>query len=221
MTDFKYIFSQFPTVSAESIKQYLFKVIGFFKSYKIQIHSINTIYKFDDQLENKIMIIDQIRLKYVFTKQDTIELIEKLYSTITTTKKDYVTIQEELYKEIFHQIELYMDNKPNIIDSIIRKRVNFEKEETIDFHELAELLIHLEENETIELVDKLYSNISIKKKENISIKEIVYNNVYHQLERMIPEEYKAKDIFNRLRVDTTKNENICISEDIAINPFTT
>lgn len=221
MTDFKYIFSQFPTVSAESIKQYLFKVIGFFKSYKIQIHSINTIYKFDDQLENKIMIIDQIRLKYVFTKQDTIELIEKLYSTITTTKKDYVTIQEELYKEIFHQIDLYMDNKPNIIDSIIRKRVNFEKEETIDFHELAELLIHLEENETIELVDKLYSNISIKKKENISIKEIVYNNVYHQLERMIPEEYKAKDIFNRLRVDTTKNENICISEDIAINPFTT
>lgn len=220
MTDFKYIFSQFPTVSAESIKQYLFKVIGFFKSYKIQIHSINTIYKFDDQLENKIMIIDQIRLKYVFTKQDTIELIEKLYSKINTTKKDYINIKEELYAEIFHQIDKYFSEKPNILDSIIRKRVNIEKEDTIDFHELAQFIINMSDNDMIDLIDRLYTNVSMKKSEKISVKELVYRNVYRQLERMISEDYKISDNFGRNRVNITKSENICISEDITINPFT-
>ena len=220
MTDFNYIFSQFPTVSAESIKQYLFKVIGFFKSYKIQIHSINTIYKFDDQLDNKIMIIDQIRLKYVFTKQDTIELIEKLYNLITTTKKDYVNIHEEIYKEIFHQIELYMDSKPSILDSIIRKRVNFEKEEIMDFHELMQLLIHLDENDTIEIVDKSYMNIISRPRENVSIKDIVYTIAYKQLQRMISADYIIEDKIARTTVDIVNSENISIDEDITINSFT-
>ena len=52
--EFQYIVQNIPTVSLDYIRTYMFKVLNFFKSYKVDILNTNTIYKFDDKLENKI-----------------------------------------------------------------------------------------------------------------------------------------------------------------------
>lgn len=45
-------------ISGELIKEYLFKVINFFKSYTVQLMSMNTIYTMNSKLHNKVIIID-------------------------------------------------------------------------------------------------------------------------------------------------------------------
>ena len=37
--EFKYIYNIYPTVSGDVIKDYVYRVIDFFKSYKIQIYN--------------------------------------------------------------------------------------------------------------------------------------------------------------------------------------
>jgi hypothetical protein len=56
--EYKFLFSMLPTISAESVKHYIYKVINFFKSYKVDIMNINIIYQFD-KFGNKITMIDE------------------------------------------------------------------------------------------------------------------------------------------------------------------
>lgn len=58
--DFNFSFSSMSNISSELIKQYLYKVINFFKSYTVEMLSINTIYTIDDKYLNKIPVIDDI-----------------------------------------------------------------------------------------------------------------------------------------------------------------
>lgn len=54
-----YLYSYFPAVSANYIQQYISKIINFFKSWKVHLLGINTVYKFDDPLENTIRILEK------------------------------------------------------------------------------------------------------------------------------------------------------------------
>ena len=55
---YSYLYSYFPAVSANYIQQYISKIINFFKSWKTHLLGINTIYKFDDPLENAVKILE-------------------------------------------------------------------------------------------------------------------------------------------------------------------
>lgn len=57
---YKFIYSNMPGDTAEYIQRYVLKVINFFKSYKIDLLNMNTIYTLDDRLENLIRPIDKI-----------------------------------------------------------------------------------------------------------------------------------------------------------------
>ncbi len=61
-----YLYSYFPAVSANYIQQYISKIINFFKSWKVQLLGINTIYKLNDPLDNAVKILedDQYRIRY-------------------------------------------------------------------------------------------------------------------------------------------------------------
>lgn len=109
---FKFIFSFLPSASSEAVKRYIYKVVNFFKSYKVDILSINTIYKFDDKLENKINIIDDIFIKYFYTKHETIDAISKLRNNVNLTKKDMQKIIEKIYFETTFWMDLF--NSDNI-----------------------------------------------------------------------------------------------------------
>ena len=53
-----YLYSYFPAVSASYIQQYIVKIINFFKSWKVHLLGINTVYKFDDPFENTIRALE-------------------------------------------------------------------------------------------------------------------------------------------------------------------
>lgn len=57
---YKFIYSNVPGETAECIQRYVMKVINFFKSYKIDLLGMNTIYTLDDCLENLVRPIDKI-----------------------------------------------------------------------------------------------------------------------------------------------------------------
>ena len=53
-----YLYSYFPAVSASYIQQYIIKIINFFKSWKVHLLGINTVYKFNDPFENTIRALE-------------------------------------------------------------------------------------------------------------------------------------------------------------------
>lgn len=116
--DFKFIFSNLPSVSSESVKRYIYKVVNFFKSYKVEIYNINTLYKLDDKLENKIKMIDDILMTRVFNKHDTIDVILKMFNTSQLTKKEKIELSENLYFQITYWIDKILYNKIDLDEKI-------------------------------------------------------------------------------------------------------
>lgn len=57
---FTYSYNGIATVSGDYMASYIIKLIDFFKSYKVDFHDINAVYKFDDKFNNTCVIIDQI-----------------------------------------------------------------------------------------------------------------------------------------------------------------
>lgn len=53
-----FLYSYFPAVSASYIQQYITKIINWFKSWKVHLLGINTVYKLGDPLENTIKILE-------------------------------------------------------------------------------------------------------------------------------------------------------------------
>lgn len=195
-TNFKYIFSQFPTVSAESIKEYLYKVINFFKSYKMQIYNINTIYKFDDKLENRIEIIDKIILGYEYTKQDIIEIIEKTYSNINLTKEDKITMSDNLYKEIYHEITKYFDQSINLIDKFKKYNINLSKSDNSYLNDNKKLSVKLFKNMTVEIFEKMQRIVSLSKKEKLNIRDNIYIYGYATIEKYFDSNINISESIN-------------------------
>lgn len=114
-SEFNFIFSNIPQLSSELIKGYIYKVINFFKSYKVDFTSINIIYKFDDKIDNKVQIIDNAyvgivsflktnvynnkdllkSLKLKYNIKDKYELNEKIIKIlIKSSTKDLVDIKD-------------------------------------------------------------------------------------------------------------------------------
>ena len=67
-----YLYSYFPAVSAAYIQQYIVKIIDFFKSWKVHLLGINTVYRFDDALENTVKILYDMKMKNTIKTLDTV-----------------------------------------------------------------------------------------------------------------------------------------------------
>lgn len=64
-----YLYSYFPAVSATYIQQYISKIINFFKSWKVHLIGINTIYRFNDKYDNMIKILEDQEYKIKIDNQ--------------------------------------------------------------------------------------------------------------------------------------------------------
>lgn len=64
--DFEFSFSSMSNISAELIKGYLYKVIAFYKSYTVELLGLNTLYVINDQVENRMNFIDDLKLKSIY-----------------------------------------------------------------------------------------------------------------------------------------------------------
>lgn len=105
--EFKYIFQHIPTVSMDYIRQYIFKVLNFFKSYTVDLIHTNILYKFDDKLNNKIYIIDRIMMHYIFTKRDNVNMADCAKLLVHLNPKEYYPICEKIYLDITYWVKLF------------------------------------------------------------------------------------------------------------------
>ena len=137
--EFKYVFNSIPTVSLDYIRKYIWNILNFFKSYKVDVIHANIIYKFDDRLHNKVRILDKLLFYYIFTKPDkvnmsdcakflnniqygdNIDIVERLYLYVTYWKEkhfyDYVWVTDkDAWRSI--QINYHWHDHIRVFDAI-------------------------------------------------------------------------------------------------------
>ncbi len=198
--------------------------------------SINTIYKFDDKLENKIKMIDSILFKYIYTKQSTIEALSKLKTTSNLTKEERMKIIDELYIEITFWVDLFFDTNMNIKDSVKDKLVslfktdcaeiidsvhsmmtNLSKIEFIECFCNQETISKLNKEEKMELIENIFFEVTFWMNKffelDIPFKEEVIKNVSLMMKESKYELYSSTFLTNRMRY----NEKINIDDHIFIN----
>lgn len=104
---FRHIFHGIPTVSMDYLRQYLFKVLNFFKSYKVDFTHVNIVYKFDDRLDNRINIIDRILFNYIFNKTDIVDIDDYMKLLIHLSPKERMEVLDVIHIFVTHWAKLY------------------------------------------------------------------------------------------------------------------
>lgn len=98
--EFKYVFSKFPAVSGDYIRSYMLKVVNFFKSYKVHLLDISTVYKAFDKRENSIKIYDDWINNTTKEPSDYSQIIEEITADINLNKSDKIKLLEKVYFDI-------------------------------------------------------------------------------------------------------------------------
>ena len=120
-----YIFSGLPAASIESVKTYVMDMINFFKSFKVTILDLNTIYICDDKFHNTALIIDDWIIKCFFTcKEEVFPMNDRIGNQLNDmTIKEDSGIVDHWYKA-YRYYKNAISNAGISKDSIRNKRVN-------------------------------------------------------------------------------------------------
>lgn len=173
--EFKYVFSKFPAVSGDYIRSYMLKVVNFFKSYKVHLLDISTVYKAFDKRENSIKIYDDWITNVSKEPEDYSQIIEEITSDINLTKSDKVKILEKMYFDIecweFKNFDDYIIIKEKI-QSIVSKLILSEYINIIDYyddHPFAGIEYTYDKTDRSDLIESVDSEIDINLKEKYKI----------------------------------------------------
>ena len=142
---FKYIFNGIPTVGLDYVRNYIFKILNFFKSYKVDVIHTNMIYKFDDQLENRVWVWDQIFFHYIFTKTDKIPVSDCFKLLDSFNWKEDFALMEKMYMDITYW----------------KERRFYDKSPVDDKDHWREILVHINYSDLINPTDKIGSHNSV------------------------------------------------------------
>lgn len=156
--EFKYLWYRIPTVSAESIKMYLYEVINFFKSYKTTILNINTIYKFDDKLDNAIGIIDKIRINYELHKRDMLDIIDNILCNVYYNKSDKLDFKEQLYINARNNKPYTHNEFIDIVDKIASMYVSLHKKSNISISDVVNMVVNMNKRTYLDIKEVLFIN---------------------------------------------------------------
>lgn len=94
---FRYIFQGIPTASLDYIKQYMFLILNFFKSYKVDLIGSNDVFYFDDKLENKLTIIDRLIMRFRLYRKDILGMEDYIKSRLRNNINDGINIEDDIY----------------------------------------------------------------------------------------------------------------------------
>ena len=173
--EFKYVFSKFPAVSGDYIRSYMLKVVNFFKSYKVHLLDISTVYKAFDKRENSIKIYDDWITNVSKEPEDYSQIIEEITSDINLTKSDKVKILEKMYFDIerweFKNFDDYIIIKEKI-QSIVSKLILSEHINIIDYyddHPFAGIEYTYDKTDRSDLIESIDSEIAISLREKYKI----------------------------------------------------
>lgn len=134
--DYRHLFSKFPGVGADFIKIYVEKVINFFKSYKIELESLNTVYLFDNKYEQFIKPIDDAIITVKNTIDDFVDIpdvLEELFVSLGLSEKLTTLEKIYIYRYWFKKIHAYDELKAiDKISMIVYLRLEETMGEDID-----------------------------------------------------------------------------------------
>lgn len=98
-SEFRYIFQGIPTASLDYIKQYMFKVLDFFKSYKVDFVDSHDVFYFNDKLDNKLYILDSLLMKCNMRRKDILGIEDYIKSRLRNIFCDGLKIEDDVYIE--------------------------------------------------------------------------------------------------------------------------
>lgn len=192
LINFDNVFSGLPSISMDFIKKYVQEVIDFFKSFKIFTHDMSLTYLFGDKYQNTIRIIDWMLLKFIFDKSEVINIedwIAKSYGSFT--KEDKINLIDKVWFDIDTWLNKYYGDTVKIRDIIASHMAQFDThdqgfEEEI-FDKIYQMIISLYLSSHYDVNDKIIEKIFTMDKEEFfseDIQDVLYSMIvsmeYHQ-----------------------------------------
>ena len=107
-----YLYSYFPAVSASYIQQYIIRIINFFKSWKVHLLGINTVYKFDDALENTVRALECHKYR---GRMSDIRSSIYIYDSAKINPMDDINVSGDKYSDIYKDENDTSDNSNNLV----------------------------------------------------------------------------------------------------------
>ena len=159
----------------------MYKVINFFKSYKVDVLNTNVIYKLDDRLGNWIKIIDEIKFRYNFLKTDMVymdDFINNLNVYLHPTER--IIPREKMYTDITYWVQKifkdYMEYWDEIVESIIsmilKEWANLKWDGIYEYSHLYEW------NDVVKVDDHTVdTNVHLVFKERVELEDMCYREV--------------------------------------------
>jgi len=105
--DWKSLFNYMPGIGIDYLKMYVSKVIDFFKSYKIEIAGLTTVYNFSNRYRQYIKPIDQILMEAKLNVED-FELLYDGFTKYMTKKYEYDKITQD---ELLYILRYYFEKR--------------------------------------------------------------------------------------------------------------
>lgn len=192
-SDFKYVFANLPTVSEDYIKKYLFEIITFFKSYRITLLDIGTIYKISDDF--RFPIIDELEYVAYFEKTENMILKDTKKYIVEYLKDEKISISDKIYVSHYFLKELLLESNLSIDDLLSHIRVLYEKTDDIYMKDEIESIMHtylkLDSVRYREQIDRIYSVYNVEDKFNITDK--LYYTTTTTLSHIFNDIFNIKD----------------------------
>ncbi len=225
--DLKYIFNLLPAVSAEAIKHYIYEVVNFFKSFKMEILSINTIYKFDDRLENRIKMIDDVILNHNYTWSTIMDIYDKLKFNVHLTYSERIELKEKIYKEITYWVNklfgetIFDDDSDRITKLQVHNNYSDKVciEDRLGNRNKNSIKCILERVENLLCIkEKMKYNVNVNYKEKFDIKELIYKEITYWVDKFFIDDIPFRDEMKKY-INLNYKEKVNIKEDVKISIF--
>lgn len=173
---FSHIFHGIPTASMDYIRQYLFQVLNFFKSYKVDFTHVNIVYKLDSKADNWISIIDRIYINHVFTKSEVIPYEDYIKLMVHLVPKEHINIDENLNIDVTYWIERILKDKIPVDDKIASMLVSLLFKDYASPYKdiIAEIIYKKWISEWIVTEDYIGINVNMYKRDTIPVEDNLF-----------------------------------------------
>ena len=172
--DLKYIFSNLPAVSMDYVKKYMESVISFFKSYRVTMLNVGSIYKFKDK--GKPTIVDEILYSCDIEYKSLFDVQEKMYNNTDLSYKEKMDIIDKIYIDIIRTIEKKYSISIKTLDILFKLSTDFIKNDKLDINDFVDKIsfILYPDDKNLLTDNFKYLKILLNKLDKIRIQDKIY-----------------------------------------------
>lgn len=176
--DLRYIFTNLPSISIDYVRKYMEEVIRFFKSYRVSMLNVGSIYKIEDKVDRPTLI-DQIFYTADLYYKLHLQLDEKYKLGLDVSYNDNIKPEDKIYIDIVRILDMYYQDKLGYNDlySYISAMNPSDKINPKDIiYQLSKIM---ERSDLVIPEDRIkFMNILTTKLDKYTIKDNVYIDVF-------------------------------------------